>query len=248
MTHNNIYTKFLIEYDKADVTSSYPSLTKYEVATILDKAYLALIGQKMTGNNVRRSAFETDVKSISDLQNLIKTSTLRNPSDNYNVRIYDLPSDFLYFVQLSTLSGSRKLQDRIDGLSSHSGIPNFARLIDHNTAEKFITTDKNIPWVKNPVCFIEDDKINVIGDPYLMLDTWKDKKSSDTTMWHSVDITYIKRPKKFARDNNTVDLDSDFELNDQMAEELISLAVSFALENVESQRLNTKLNTRGLEA
>jgi len=30
MTHNDIYKKFLIEYDKADITSSYPSLTKYE--------------------------------------------------------------------------------------------------------------------------------------------------------------------------------------------------------------------------
>lgn len=39
----------------------------------------------------------------------------------------------------------------------------------------------------------------------------------------------------------------NFELSDQMAEELISLAVAFALENVESPRLNTKLNTRGLE-
>jgi hypothetical protein len=32
-----------------------------------------------------------------------------------------------------------------------------------------------------------------------------------------------------------------------MAEELISLAIVFALENVESTRLTTKLNTRGLE-
>jgi len=40
----------------------------------------------------------------------------------------------------------------------------------------------------------------------------------------------------------------DFELSDQMAEELINLAIVFALENVESVRLNTKLNTRGLEA
>lgn len=39
----------------------------------------------------------------------------------------------------------------------------------------------------------------------------------------------------------------EFELSDQMAEELINLAIVFALENVESPRLNTKLNTRGLE-
>lgn len=48
MTHSDIYTKFMIEYDKANITSSYPSLTKYEIATILDKAYLALIAQKYT--------------------------------------------------------------------------------------------------------------------------------------------------------------------------------------------------------
>lgn len=40
----------------------------------------------------------------------------------------------------------------------------------------------------------------------------------------------------------------EFELSNQMAEELINLAIVFALENVESPRLNTKLNTRGLEA
>ena len=39
-----------------------------------------------------------------------------------------------------------------------------------------------------------------------------------------------------------------FELSDSMAEELISLAVMMALENVESTRLNTKLNMRGLES
>ena len=51
MAHNDIKIKFMIEYDKANVTSSYPSLTKHEIATILNKAYLALIAQKVTGNN-----------------------------------------------------------------------------------------------------------------------------------------------------------------------------------------------------
>ena len=75
MTHSDIYTKFMIEYDKANITSSYPSLTKYEVATILDKAYLALIAQKYTGNNPRKSAFESDMKATEDLQPLINKLT-----------------------------------------------------------------------------------------------------------------------------------------------------------------------------
>jgi hypothetical protein len=63
----------MIEYDKANVTSSYPSLTPYEVATILDKAYLALIARKVTGNNPRRSQLESDIKAVSDLAPLITT-------------------------------------------------------------------------------------------------------------------------------------------------------------------------------
>lgn len=43
--------------------------------------------------------------------------------------------------------------------------------------------------------------------------------------------------------SNTV----NFELSDTMAEELISLAVAMALENVESSRLQTKLSTLPLE-
>jgi len=71
MTHKDIYTKFMIEYDKANVTSSYPSLTEYEIATVLDKAYNALIAQKVTGNNARRVGFEMDTKAISDLAPLV---------------------------------------------------------------------------------------------------------------------------------------------------------------------------------
>lgn len=40
---------------------------------------------------------------------------------------------------------------------------------------------------------------------------------------------------------------TEFELSDTMAEELISLAITMALENVESTRLQTKLNTLPLE-
>ena len=39
-----------------------------------------------------------------------------------------------------------------------------------------------------------------------------------------------------------------FELSDTMAEELINLAVAMSLENIESTRLQSKLNTLQLEA
>ena len=76
MTHANIYTKFLIEYDKDNVISSYPSLTPYEMATILDKAYLALIAQKVSATNLRNAPFEYDTKAIEDVRGLECTKTV----------------------------------------------------------------------------------------------------------------------------------------------------------------------------
>ena len=102
MTHKDIYIKFMIEYDKANVTSSYPSLTEYEVATVLDKAYNALIAQKVTGNNVRRSTFESDIKAIADLSPLVKTEDAPSTSNHYfdiqNTWSFTVPDEMLYFL------------------------------------------------------------------------------------------------------------------------------------------------------
>lgn len=252
MTHNDIYTKFMIEYDKANVASSYPSLTEYEIATILDKAYNALIAQKFTGNNPRRSSFESDNKSISDLQPLIKTDVCTGSLDSANSFSANLPDGFLYYISSCiehTISEKSKPMDELTVRIIN------VKLVDHNTANKFLISPTNLPWVKTPVCYIEGNEITVIYDP-MMQDLETD-----------VYVTFIKKPNTFVKENLTgkntyltfveekdengkviVPKGYEFECNDTVAEELISLAVTFALENVESQRLNTKLNMRGLEA
>lgn len=115
MTYSDIYTKFLIEYDKQNITSSYPSLTVYEIATLLDKAYLALIAQKLTGNNPRRAPFEIDIKAIEDLRPLITTTSIsEDTNQNYsaasNIKVYKLPIDdgFLYYVS-STIDNEESI-------------------------------------------------------------------------------------------------------------------------------------------
>ena len=103
MTHKDIYTKLMIEYDKADITSSYPSLTQYEVATLLDKAYLALLAQKLTGNNPRQIGFEEDNKAIEDVRPLIKTTNIQpsgiDKTPALNEIDFEIPEDLLYFIQ-----------------------------------------------------------------------------------------------------------------------------------------------------
>lgn len=227
MTHVDIYNKFMIEYDKANITSSYPSLTPYEVNTILDKAYLALISQKVTGNNIRRSDFEADTKSVSDIQPLIKNQDLSTPIKDSviaNLAHVDLPSDFLYSVSC---------------FISYNGEARPMQLISHQTADRFYKTYANDPWIKYPVYYLQDGKVYFVYD----LSTFNRATNIEDEDFN-VDITYIRMPDKFVEGSDS----DEFELNDSMAEELISLAVVFALENVESSRLNSKLTTRGLEA
>lgn len=319
MTHKDIYTKFMIEYDKNNVASSYPSLTQYEVATILDKAYKALIAQKVTGNNPRRAPFEADVKAISDLQPLVTRTrlTFKEPEGDdwttMNVAELSLPDDFMYYVRLLLQYNTYdETNDRVEESTVYqpSQIPfvgadnntwvntdetygnpsedvspsDFGeyvnwrdlywatsaediintnlmiadntdgkpydkrqmrmlpvKLVSHEIAEKFITTAYNMPWVKIPVCYIYNGDIDVVYDSIRKPEVEPNKSFA----W----FAYIRKPIYFVSSDG-VDFteETQFELSDTMAEELINLAVSYALENVESPRLNTKLNMRGLES
>lgn len=287
MTHKDIFTKFMIEYDKANVTSSYPSLTEYEIATFLDKAYMALIAQKVTGNNVRRAPFEADVKSISDLQGLVISCAINlEPaagSTGMNIKGGDLPQDFLYFVSAfckkniaepTTIDPDRNTWPIPADNQTHRILP--VRLTSHSIAEKFYASSYNIPWIKIPMVYIEKNKINVVLDPISQMQVSKlamkyikhpnlfvkdDLHSGDSySSANSAAVAYAKETSgssnPYLNDTALNTLDKvkahvalwDFELDDVIAEELISLAISYALENVESPRLNTHLGMRGLES
>ena len=230
MTYDDIKIKYLIEYDKADITSSYPSQTDYEIATILDKAYLALIAQKLTGNNTRRVQFEADNKAIEDIRPLIVSTALNKETTHpgviavSNQLVYKVPTTFLYYVDSNIA-----VKDTVQNVD----------LVNHENATKFKVTYTNKPWIKTPVCYMEGDYINVLVDPDIFSKTGK------------LNLTYIKNPVKFIRtvENNEVLFGSQkFELTDNMAEELINLAIIMSTQIVEDSRLTSKLQTRPLES
>ena len=134
------------------------------------------------------------------------------------------------------------------------------KLVTHQMAEQFFATSSNIPWVKEPVGYIQDGKLFIIADPIVGLaDTWftetaVNPKSVNGDAGQDVNgkmvygeyaaVTYIKQPTPFIKDDDT----TEFELSNTMADELVTLAVTYALENVESTRLNTQIQMRGLES
>lgn len=190
MTHSDIYTKFMIEYDKANITSSYPSLTKYEIATILDKAYLALIAQKFTGNNTRNTAFEGDVKAIEDLQPLITYKLLKvsdgSASNEYKATI---PSDMLHYVGSQLLTANKT-----SSIDNKKHFKQNINIISHHNAYGFMSTTTNLPWIKQPVGYMQGNEFHVLFDGY-------DIASNDTEN-SLVEFTYIKKPNMFVIGDN----------------------------------------------
>lgn len=238
MTHKDIYTKFMIEYDKADITSSYPSLTKYEVATILDKAYLALIAQKVTGNNPRQVGFENDNKAIEDVRPLIYTTSVSKstPQDSLNSSNevdFEIPDNMLYYV-----NGNVDLKNYVSSVDEKSHNMLNVELVTHEIAQNFMNTATNLPWMLHPVLYVENNKFYVLYDSFAYLEPTR------------LILTYIQKPNKFALTNGTVDFseNSIFQLSDSMAEELINLAILLSTKIVENPRLSTEVQTRTLES
>lgn len=234
MTYKDVYKKFMIEYDKADISSSYPSLTIYEVATLLDKAMLALITQKVTGNNPRRQTLDLDMKGVADLQTLIQRKEApnfnkdNNGSNKYFCNIVDT-EDILYIthVYLEVLVKPNNFtQRRLEEV----------HIIPQMYSYKFEENSTNKPWIKHPVCYIAGDTINMfIG------------KDMQNIVGTYVYIDYIMRPDLFV-DKLFETGDTTFILSDTMCEELINLAIIFACRTVGDPRISTEMQTKSLES
>lgn len=171
MTYSDIYKKFLIQYDKADVSSSYPSLTKTEIATMLDKAYLAVIAQKFTGMNQRGAAFESDAKAIEDIKGLINTEFLvHNDTSriyvtdvgNLNTLEVELP-EMLYYITAKMNLYNNEHYDNIT-------------LTSHQNAQNFINSSSNLPWIKGLIGYIENKRLYVVYDSYKIENERQDGK------------------------------------------------------------------------
>lgn len=245
MTYSDIYKKFLIQYDKADVSSSYPSLTKVEIATMLDKAYLTVIAQKFTGVNQRNAAFESDAKAIEDIKGLINTEYLVN-NDTSNITVIDFNNLNMIKIQLP---------DMLYYITSKMNVYNDQYydnviLTSHQNSQNFVNTSSNLPWIKGLIGYIEGKYLYVLYDSYKVENNRFGGKADmiENIKNGSIDIqlTYIRKPKMFEENIANWDV-VNFELPDSVAEEVISTAKIFALENIESTRLESSIKTKSIE-
>lgn len=239
MTYNDIYKKFLIEYDKADVSSSYPSLTNEEIAAILNKAMYALIAQKVTGNNPRKIALDMDSKSMSDIAPLIKYFDTNYLASGDSESLVTANNELLF--KFGDTGTPRYLLDGI--IEYNDSDKEVVNLTTSLISDKFKETIHNKPWIKQPIMYIQSSNLND-GDKviHVFVDSRHiDKENLNPQLY----IRGVYMPSEFKVNQNS---DEIFLLSDTVCEELINLAVIFACRNVQDPRLTTVVQTKSLEA
>ena len=244
MTYNDIYKKFLIEYDKADVSSSYPSLTNEEIAAILDKAMYALIAQKVTGNNPRKVALDMDSKAMSDIAPLINTWTLAQSTNNTDTSIAN--NEFIYVYNDGVTPPVYILGGKITYTDKQKETDKYeetVQLLTSVIADKFKETVHNKPWIKEPIMYVQRENTTSKEGTciHILVDSSKGKITNS-----SLHIRGIMMPTSFAQYKNQDT--TKFPLSNTVCEELINLAVIFACRNVQDPRLATVVQTKSLEA
>lgn len=239
MTYNDIYKKFLIEYDKADVSSSYPSLTNEEIAAILNKAMYALIAQKVTGNNPRKVALDMDSKAMSDIAPLIKYFDTNYLASGDSESLVTANNELLF--KFGDTGTPRYLLDGI--IKYNDSDKEVVNLTTSLISDKFKETIHNKPWIKQPIMYIQSSNLNN-GDKviHVFVDSRHiDKENLNPQLY----IRGVYMPSEFKVNQNS---DEIFLLSDTVCEELINLAVIFACRNVQDPRLTTVVQTKSLEA
>lgn len=239
MTYNDIYKKFLIEYDKADVSSSYPSLTNEEIAAILNKAMYALIAQKVTGNNPRKVALDMDSKAMSDIAPLIKYFDTNYLASGDSESLVTANNELLF--KFGDTGTPRYLLDGI--IEYNDSDKEVVNLTTSLISDKFKETIHNKPWIKQPIMYIQSSNSND-GDEviHVFVDSRHiDKENLNPQLY----IRGVYMPSEFEVNQNSNEI---FLLSDTVCEELINLAVIFACRNVQDPRLTTVVQTKSLEA
>lgn len=229
MKISDLHKAFKVLMDKnaeAVAFGGCPAFLPEEIDLFLNQAYIEVICNKYTGNNTMKVGFEGAVKRIADLQKLIKTDAAQPLVYPYS------SSNVLTLSNFFKDNQELKRMFYVDCVLHFNDEVAICTLIDHEKAKGFLQTYNNMPWIETPVAVLEDNTLKIYIDPIRM--------SADT---YTADITYIKYPQNISYTDYNKDIT---EVPDYILNEVIDRAVEIALETIESQRTQTKVQLDSL--
>lgn len=223
MTRDQLHKAFKIAMDKNAQGIAFggcPAFLPEEIDYWLNQGLYQEINTKFTGNNATKIAFEGSIKRTHDLEGLLRTDSVAATKDINTNRCY----------VTNLYNGQRMFF--VDAILNFGNNNANVQLVSHETAQKFRKTHDNNPWIETPVCVIEDNTL------YIYYDSISMQSNS-----YIVDITYIKTPTKIEH-LPAAGMD---EIPEYMQFEMVNRAVELALEDIESKRVQTKVQLNQLD-
>ena len=219
MTVAEQHVAFKVGFDKTD-SSNYPGFEPEEIDLFINLAQDRLVKTRYGGNNLYRTSFEQSQKRTDDLRTIIKQTTLTPLSptslNKPGGQFFNLPNsvatnDVYWF---SIQEEANVIVTDCDGNTSTVKLP--VKPITHDQYNKIIKDPFNKPDETELVRLVSEGAIEVISPVASLV---------------SLVLRYVRKPQRIDVVNAV-----DCELPDHMHQEVVDVAVSLALENVESVR------------
>ena len=215
MTCAQLHQEFKFRCDKLD-TLNYPNFLSEEIDLILNNAQERLVKQRYGFNNIKRQSFEETEKRTEDLKEIVKNAILTPlpySIDNIDqaARFLTLPTDHWF-----------TLQERATITCDYCGTP--------------VTKIQEVDTV------IHAEISTVLKDPFRKPNTEKVLRLMYINKVELIsNCTIVSYQMRYLKQPNKIDLATNVtsELSEHIHSELVDLAVSIALEGIESKRSQT---------
>lgn len=218
MTVKDFHINFGLELDKTE-DFEYPAFLPEQIDYWLNKAQSRFIKERLYPQDPRQKGFEETQKRIEDIRTLVKESTALTPiavGTEYRIA---LPNDYLYLVRHRCTTSDTCGNKNVGGI-----------LVKQEFINQMIKDPFWRPTATEPIYyFVGSDIVYETLGGFTLLNT---------------KLTYIKEPAiiTYGSEYITPVADIQCELPEQSHQEILDIAVSMVLENIESQRYQTNLN------
>jgi len=220
MTVQEFHIGFDVELDKT-LDFEYPYILPEKKDYWLNKAQERFVKQRAFGDNSFRTSFEESEKRIDDLRVIVKTPAAISTTSTGNNFYTILPDDYLYLVR-----------HRCNTITPTCSTPQLVAGIQV-TNDEINILDKDPFW----------EPINQEPLYYLLGNTIVYETNGDFTVQSSL-LTYIRKYAKIQYGTQYISPTTDIqcELPEHTHHEILDMAISMVLENIESPRYQTNLN------
>ena len=230
----DMHNAFRLHVDKSTSLVGSVDFLPEEIDFWLNEAQDRFIKERLSGNNYLQKKFDETQKRIDDIRTLIVVSakqSLVQSSLGSNVKYTFLPdlssgNPYLYYL-------SAVVYDTLNNTLQVGGQVKITEI------GRYIKDTVNNPYMRRPlVHFYNEGSTAAIAIIY-----------SDEFIPISCTITYIKKPKQLIYSIPGTYQTNTCELAEHTHREIVVLAASLAIENIESQRVKTfeQLNASKIE-